>query len=600
MLVTGPRWTAGVSKNCLSTKLFPGTRGPGYFRLQTSRGKPRTRERRMLRLGRSGITRPDRSAGQPLLTSLHHLNVQCLNVQCRHVPHHALSTHVHRRRCSRLVATCRSWRRPRTLVSADVPAPRPATSPADARAAELPTAATTRLPSTVLFLEDHPLHVSHLARRLSTPCYPRFLGVLPRKPPPHELDGDAAQNYYAFVLGNFRAHRVTPVPEGYTLRTAYEHFMQVELQQAPKAYRDMLCMILDNIQGDHDCKRRRNEERIRRRAERRRKGLRAGSHDGSGEDSDADGQLCDARVEAVPGGSGEEQQQDANGIPADMAATARELAAYDLSSLEALTLFDTSYDEGAYMYGAIFPAINRRSLADRFGEHNRGWVKRGSPAVEAALSRVCARMLSAGQDAAVAAAAPAADGFTGSAGARLRLEQRGSRLVALVEQPGPGAQFTTSELAAGTRPPLIKLATPPTIEDVVQLFTLSEEQAFAFIILADYFDRQRLWLKNPQAYPEPGPPPRVVVVGKPGTGKSQVIHAGLWYTFQHDQPGWFATCAYAWTAALAFAHPGHRSLSTHSMFQLKAMHDSCSDGPRMKDSDKAKLQVRGWECGVQH
>ncbi len=447
-------------------------------------------------------------------------------------------------------------------------------------------------------MQDHPLHASHLARRLSTPCYPRFLGVLPRKPPPHDLDGTDANTYYAFVLGTFRAHRVTPVPEGFTLRAAYEHFMQVELQQAPKAYRGMLCMILDNIQGDHDCKRRRNEERIRRRAERRKKGLRAGSHDGSSEDGDADGELCYARAEPMPDGGGEGQEQGDGGMADEAAATAQEVAGYDLGRLTPLALFDCSHEEGAYMYGAVYLAINRPCLPDRFGQHNRGWVKRGSPAVEEALKRARARMQHAGQDAVAAAAAPAADGSNSPAGARLRTEQRDGLLVALVEQPGPGAQYTVSELAAGTRPPLIKMATPPTIEDVVQLFTLSEEQAFAFIILADYFDRQRLWLENPQMYPEPGPPPRVVLVGKPGTGKSQVIHAGLWYTFQHDQPGWFATCAYAWTAALAFANPSHRSLSTHSMFQLKAVHDSCKAGPQIKDSDKAKLQVRTWERGV--
>ncbi len=459
------------------------------------------------------------------------------------------------------------------------------------------TIAATQLPVTALFREDHPLHASHLSHRLPTPCYPRFLGVLPHKPPPHDLDGPDAQKYYAFVLGTFRAHRVTPVPEGFTLRTAYEHFMQVELQQAPKPYRDMLCMVLDNIQGDHDCKRRRSEERIRRRAARRSKGLRAGSHDGSGDDGDADGDLRYARVEAVSDGAGAGQQQDDGSETAELAATAQEVAAYDLASIHPLALFDNGNDEGAYMYDAIEPAVRRPQLPDRFGQDNRGWVRRGSPAVQAALSRVCARMQSAGQDAAAAAAAPAADGFVSPAGARLRTEQRDGRLVALVEHPGADAQYVTSELAAGTRPPLIKMAVPPTIEDVVWLFTLSEEQAFAFIMFADYFDRQRLWLENPDANPDPGPPPRLVLVGKPGTGKSQVIHAGLWYTFQHDQPGWFATCAYAWTAALAFAHPTHRSLSTHSMFQLKALQDGFKEGPRIKDSDQAKLQVRpqGWD-----
>ncbi len=65
----------------------------------------------------------------------------------------------------------------------------------------------------------------------------------------------------ARTRSNFRTHRTRAIPEGTTLHAAYEHFMTVELQQAPKAYRDMLCMILDNVQADHGSKRRRTEGR---------------------------------------------------------------------------------------------------------------------------------------------------------------------------------------------------------------------------------------------------------------------------------------------------------------------------------------------------
>ncbi len=434
-----------------------------------------------------------------------------------------------------------------------------------------------------------------MARRLPIPCYPRFLGVLPQKPPAHDLDSLEAQAYYAFVLGTFRAHRVTPVPEGSTLRTAYEHFINVELQQMPSSYRGMLTMVLDNIQLDHDSKRRRYEEGIRRRAARRSKGLRAGSPDGDSEDGDADGELCNARMEPAPDGSGAGQQEDDDGVREEEAATAIEVAAYDLGRLTPLSLFDCSTDDGAYMYNSVQAAATRFKPPDRFGEHNRLWTKRGSRPVKDALERACARMQNAGHDAAEAAAAPVADRSGGAAGMRLRTEKRNGRLVALVEQPSDGVRYTVSELAPGTRPPLIKMARAPTSEDVVELFTLSEEQAFAFLIYADYFDSQRSWMEQPQLYPHPGPPPRVVIVGKPGTGKSQIIHAGQWYTFQHGQPGWFATCAYAWTAALAFSHHAHRSLSTHSMFQLRVMTSNVKGGrsaTQIKESDQAKLQVR--------
>ena len=82
------------------------------------------------------------------------------------------------------------------------------------------------------------------------------------------------------------------------------------------------------------------------------------------------------------------------------------------------------------------------------------------------------------------------------------------------------------------------------------------------MLLAQYFDRRN--------EPNPGAPPRMLVIGPPGTGKSQFVHALLWYTFQHGQPDWPATCAYSWAAATAFNTSVHRSLSTHAMFGISA------------------------------
>ena len=60
----------------------------------------------------------------------------------------------------------------------------------------------------------------------------------------------------------------------------------------------------------------------------------------------------------------------------------------------------------------------------------------------------------------------------------------------------------------------------------------------------------------------------MLVIGGLGMGKSLLVHAMLWYTFQHGRPTWLATASFAWTAALAFTTPVHRSLSTHTMFQI--------------------------------
>ncbi len=470
-------------------------------------------------------------------------------------------------------------------------------SPATGGAAAAPaTIGDTLLPRTAPFQKDHPLHTSHRAHRYPTPCFPRFLGVLPERPPVDDPDGEAALTYYAFVIGNFRAHRVNPLPDGATLRSAYEHFVGVELQQAPKAYREMITMVLTNIQGDHDSKRRRAEQKAQRRADRRSKGLAPGGYSSSGEDSDLDGgrdgELRDARMEVVQEGGGSEDEQDGGAFTAGAAATLEEVAGYDLGRLRARDMFDLSTRQGNYMYGAVNAALKRPDFPDGFGAHNRGWNKTGKPDVKQAMDRVWSAQQNAKRNGDDDAMAPAADGTAPAAGSSLRTERRNGCLLALVDTPAAGGGLTTTALTPGERPPMIKMAVPPTKEDTISLFTLSEEQAFAFIIFIDYFEAQTAWLKDKEKNPHPGEPPRVLMVGKPGTGKSQVVHAAQWYVFQHNQPSWFATCSYAWTAALAFSHHAHRSLSTHSMFQLAAHQGGGGGGSGKGKQGKSNTSIK--------
>ncbi len=462
------------------------------------------------------------------------------------------------------------------------------------------TVGNTHLPAAAPFREEHPLHSSHRAHRYPTPCIPRFLGVLPQRPQPDQLDSPSAQTYYAFVLGNFRAHRQHALPPGTTLRSAYEHFMNVELQQMDKQYRDILRLILNNVQDDHDSKERRRQHQAQLREERRNKGLVPDALDepndgGEQQPDEQDGELRDARLEAHEDGAAQDEY-DPDADVQGPAASLAEVAGFDLDGLEPTRLWDRSTRQGDYLYGAIEPALDRPDLPNGFGMDNRGWIKSATPEVQAVLDRALAAQKKAGKDGLEETAAPAPGSATAADGTRVRIDQRDGCVVVLVDKPNGHGGFSTSTLPAGTRPPMVKMDKPPSHSDVIHIFNLAPEQALAFLIFAEYFDAQQKWLKDQEAEPHPGPPPRVLLVGKPGTGKSQVVHALQWYVFQHEEPNWFATCAYAWTAALAFSHHAHRSLSTHSMFQLTATHNSghknAESNTRIKPSAAAKLQVR--------
>ncbi|EFJ41824.1 hypothetical protein VOLCADRAFT_98234 [Volvox carteri f. nagariensis] len=133
-------------------------------------------------------------------------------------------------------------------------------------------------------------------------------------------------------------------------------------------------------------------------------------------------------------------------------------------------------------------------------------------------------------------------------------------------------------------PTYLRLARPPTIDETIELFTLAPDQAVPFMLMARYFDRRN--------QPDPGVPPQMLVMGPPGTGKTQFVHALLWYTYQHDSPDWAATCAYSWAAAIAFNTPVHRSLSTHSMFGISASQSGSRGTNFPKRGAHAGLQVK--------
>ena len=110
-------------------------------------------------------------------------------------------------------------------------------------------------------------------------------------------------------------------------------------------------------------------------------------------------------------------------------------------------------------------------------------------------------------------------------------------------------------------PPDMKLVEPPSIVDTVRLFTLSTEQAFAFVQLADALLLEKQGQKLQQ-------PLRMVLTGEPGTGKSQVLKAFLWFALQYDASHLILVAAFQWRAALHVATGRHPAKSTCKAFSI--------------------------------
>ncbi|GLC44536.1 hypothetical protein PLESTM_001610800 [Pleodorina starrii] len=484
-------------------------------------------------------------------------------------------------------------------ATATAPQPDAAANPATAPATE-PTAATaphaaapaiapeppvaqlpvvqsaTAAPLRVAFRPEHPLYMTHVLQRQPRPRYVLPTGSLPRRPTDSSSPADADQ-YYAFVLGSFKTHRGMPVPPGRTPSQAYEEWWsELSTTDAGRRYQRCVTAVLDNIEQDHAARARHTEEYNRRRRERA-----AATADPGGYKADDDG--GDSDTEAAPGRF--EPHPDTQPA-ADAQVEHAQLTqprptptiGLDLGAVPLTSLFDRTTPEGLYAYEAAV----RCSLPTRpvgHGTTASGLLRRASPADAAALHEAAQRLkrytsmaTAPGQPAAAIDAGAAAD-------RRLRLECSSMGAIAVIIEVDGQPPET---IPPGHAPPDILLPRPPSIEDTIRLYTLAPDQAVPFILMARYFNRRN--------EPDPGRPPREMVVGPPGTGKSQFAQALQWYTFQHGQPDWVATCAYAWSAAAAYHTATHRSLSTHSMFGISAMGEGGSNRPRR--GANVSLQVR--------
>ncbi|EFJ39451.1 hypothetical protein VOLCADRAFT_100956 [Volvox carteri f. nagariensis] len=486
--------------------------------------------------------------------------------------------HPHRERLGLQIPVAARRRKrttPATPITAPVPAPVPLLTAAPAPPPEppAPTAAATldqptsqtatELPRLVAFHGTHPLYRTHVHVRLPRPRYVQLGGSLPRRPRPGTSAAGMAQ-YYAFVLGTFKAHRGQPIPPGLTVKEAYDTWWaELGTTEAGRSYQAYVSVLLDNIEEDHAGKARRQAEYNQRRRQQRAAAAAAVRPEGdstSASDGDADdGVRGHLRPDPETQPPAEDQLEHFVYIPGQEYPT----AGTDLAAVALTDLFDCTNAAGVYAYDAA-RRCRAPALADGHGARSNRFSRRITPADLPLLTEATKRLkryLVAAAAGTVEADGGAHTGLTATPEMdtpHVELHRPTSGpLVAIVRMPG------TPERTEQARMPIyVHLPQPPSIDDTIELFTLAPHQAVPFMLMARYFDHRD--------EPNPGDPPQMLVEGKPGTGKSQFVQALLWYTFQHGCPHWAATCAYSWAAATAFSTPVHRSLSTHAMFALSA------------------------------
>ena len=459
--------------------------------------------------------------------------------------------------------------------AADGTGPTHAGTPAQATTATTSATDTTCLghkpyPAKVLFKPSHPLHDTHALFLRKVPVHVRLLGVVPRMPDPADLDSPAANKYYATVLGIFKAYVSSPVPPGMTLQEAYRHFMDEVLPSADPRYATLVKSIINNAQAMHESADRRRAEydRLRREARARGRDLPDDSRrvyvsDDEGPnthpDPDAPGHLSDD-----DGNAGSHEDDPAPGVlPANLR-LGEKLVDFNLMSVSDDRLFSLD-PESTYSKGA---ATRCRPAQLSAGTKNaEGVVQGNTNCVSAIKEAVRALRTYSAVDANAMAdmqLAASADGaLDGLAAWRLRTTEDplGPVLGIVDAVDAATGDVTELQLAPGDMPPYARLKDAPTIQQTVQLFTLTVKQAVPFILLARAFHT----LEEEQKLTDP---PSILVLGAPGTGKSRAAHAVNWYCAQHSRPGFYATAAFAWTAALAYNTPVQRALSTHTMFQI--------------------------------
>ncbi|EFJ44473.1 hypothetical protein VOLCADRAFT_95420 [Volvox carteri f. nagariensis] len=366
-------------------------------------------------------------------------------------------------------------------------------------------------------------------------------GSLPRRPRPGTSAAGMAQ-YYAFVLGTFKAHRGQPIPPGLTVKEAYDTWWaELGTTETGRSYQAYVSVLLDNIEEDHAGKARRQAEYNQRRRQHCAAAAAATLPEGdsmSASDGDADdGIRGHLRPDPETQPPAEDQLEHFVYIPGQEYPT----AGTDLAAVALTDLFDCTNAAGAYAYDAA-RRCRAPTLVDGHGARSDRFSRRITPADLPLLTEATKRLkqyLVAAAAGTVEADGGAHTGLTATPEMdtpHVELHRPTSGpLVAIVRMPG------TPERTEQARMPIyVHLLQPPSIDDTIELFTLAPHQAVPFMLMARYFDRRD--------EPNPGDPPQMLVEGK----------------------------------------PVHRSLSTHAMFALSA---GSNRADSVRKGSTASLQV---------
>jgi hypothetical protein len=139
-------------------------------------------------------------------------------------------------------------------------------------------------------------------------------------------------------------------------------------------------------------------------------------------------------------------------------------------------------------------------------------------------------------------------------------------LSALTAETQQQLQAIERRLHDGAPPPYAPLVDTrgrrirPTPAVCARLFRLCPEQSFAFFLMADTLLAEAASQNNLSL-----PPPQqllMAILGKAGTGKSEVFRAFLWLAYQHDLHRMIAVTSYTWKAAVLVSSPHNRGNST--------------------------------------
>jgi hypothetical protein len=161
----------------------------------------------------------------------------------------------------------------------------------------------------------------------------------------------------------------------------------------------------------------------------------------------------------------------------------------------------------------------------------------------------------------------------------------------LCEGPdGSGVKVMQEEYGApGKPPPFVPTAEVPSINDTMDLHNLAPWQRFAFAMMADTLQQEHESQREAASGRQPLTLQPAIdrlfmaLTGDPGTGKSQVIRAVQWYTYQLKAAELLVPTAFTWRACQQIMSPAHVALSSCRTFGLNGNGDSAKNRQRQRD-----------------